>query len=166
MPEDMKLLALRHNLEPGVRRRVAILFVASADYQTSWNALTDRYDNRQAIMDAHIQELLALQPFSSGGLKSLVNMAALVKEAVTSVNQEQGQSYFNIVSQLRCSCVVPSELQREWGRFAYPLRPRVPGLTDFDKWIEDIIEAEEFMGACMMAWRLSYRSVNAFHDVW
>jgi hypothetical protein len=45
MPEDMKLLALRENLEPDVRRRVANLFVASSDYQTSWKALTDPYGN-------------------------------------------------------------------------------------------------------------------------
>ncbi|EFX62095.1 hypothetical protein DAPPUDRAFT_271033, partial [Daphnia pulex] len=89
MPEDMKLLALRDNLEPDVRRRVAILFVASANYQTSWKALTERYGNLQAIMHAHVQELLSLQPFSSGDLKSLVNMAALVKDAVTSVNPEE-----------------------------------------------------------------------------
>ncbi|EFX68830.1 hypothetical protein DAPPUDRAFT_259482 [Daphnia pulex] len=74
MPEDMKLLAFRDNLEPDVRRRVANLFVVSASYQTLWKALTERYGNLQAIMHAHVQELIALQPFSSGDIKSLVNM--------------------------------------------------------------------------------------------
>ena len=111
MPEDMKLLALRDNLEPDVRRRVANLFVASANYQASWKELTERYGNRQAIMHAHVQELLAIQPFSSGDLKSLVNMAALVKDAVTTVNPEEDQSYSNIVSQLIRA--LPNELQRE-----------------------------------------------------
>ena len=77
MPEDTKLLALRENLEPDVRMRVANLFVASANYQISWKELTKRYVNGQAVMHAHVQELLAIQPFSSGDLKSLVNMAAL-----------------------------------------------------------------------------------------
>ena len=111
MPEDMKLLALRDNLEPDVRRRVANLFVASANYQASWKEYTERYGNRQAIMHAHVQELLAIQPFSSGDLKSLVNMAALVKDAVTTVNPEEGKSYSNIVSQLIRA--LPNELQRE-----------------------------------------------------
>lgn len=43
--------------------------------------------------------------------------------------------------------VLPNELQREWGRFAYPLRPKIPGLADFDRWIEGIVGVEEFMGA-------------------
>ena len=111
MPEDMKLLALRDNLEPDVRRRVANFFVASANYQAFWKELTERYGNRQAIMHAHVQELLAIQPFSSGDLKSLVNMAALVKDAVTTVNPEEGKSYSNIVSQLIRA--LPNELQRE-----------------------------------------------------
>ena len=68
-----------------------------------------------------------------------------MKDAVTTVNPEEGQSYSNIVSQLIRA--LPNELQREWGRFAYPLRPRVPGLADFDKWIEGIVGAKEFMGA-------------------
>ncbi|EFX71045.1 hypothetical protein DAPPUDRAFT_256289 [Daphnia pulex] len=39
----MKLLALRENLKLDVQRRVENLFVALADYQTSWKALTDPY---------------------------------------------------------------------------------------------------------------------------
>ncbi len=61
------------------------------------------------------------------------------------MNPEEGQSYSNIVSQLIRA--LPGELQREWGRFAYPLRPRLSGLANFDKWIEGIVGAEEFLSA-------------------
>ena len=145
MPDAMKLLALRENLEPDVRRRVAHLFVSTADYKSTCKALKERYGNRQIIMHAHVHQLLALQPFKAGDLKALVNMAALVKDAATNVPSEEGQSYSNIVTQLAKS--LPSELYREWGRHAYSLLPKVPGLSEFDKWIEGVVGAEEFMGA-------------------
>ncbi|XP_045028167.1 uncharacterized protein LOC116935589 [Daphnia magna] len=144
MPDLMKMIALRDNLDPEVRRRVSNLFSTSAVYNETWETLNNRFGNVQVIIHAHIQELLALQPFKSGDLRALINMAALVKDAVTSVDQQGATSYSNIVSQL--VRVLPNELQREWGRFAYPLRPKIPGLADFDRWIEGIVGAEEFMG--------------------
>ena len=149
MPDLMKMIALRDNLEPDVRRRVSNLFRTSAVYNETWETLNHRFGNVQGIIHAHIQELLALQPFKSGDLRALINMAALVKDAVTSVDQQGATSYSNIVSQL--VRVLPNELQREWGRFAYPLRPKIPGLADFDRWIEGIVGAEEFMGASTSA---------------
>jgi hypothetical protein len=145
MPDLMKMIALRDNLDPDVRRRVSNLFSTSAVYNETWEILNNRFGNVQGIIHAHIQELLALQPFKSGDLRALINMAALVKDAVTSVDQQNATSYSNIVIQL--VRVLPNELQREWGRFAYPLRPKIPGLVDFDRWIEGIVGAEEFMGA-------------------
>ena len=145
MPEAMKLLALRENLEPEVRRRVAHLFVSTADYKSTCEALKERYGNRQIIIPAHIQQLLALQPFKAGDLKALVNMAALVKDAATNMHLEESKLYSHVVTQLAKS--LPSELYREWGRHAYSLLPGIPGLAEFDKWIEGVVGAEELMGA-------------------
>nr|CAH0098621.1 unnamed protein product [Daphnia galeata] len=145
MPEAMKLLALRENLEPEVRRRLAHLFVATADYKSTCEALKERYGNRQIIIHAHVQKLLSLQPFKAGDLKALVNMAALVKDAATNTHLEESQVYSHVVTQL--AKLLPNELYREWGRHAYSLLPRIPGLVEFDKWIEGVVGAEELMGA-------------------
>jgi hypothetical protein len=85
-------------------------------------------------MHATVQKLLVLQPFSSGNLNSLFKMAALVKDDATNVSREEGQSYSSIVNQLIRA--LPSELKRDWESL---LRPRVPGLADFDQWIEGIV---------------------------
>ena len=60
MPEAMKLLALHENLEPEVRRRSAHLFVETADYKSTCEALKERYGNRQIISHAHVQQLPSL----------------------------------------------------------------------------------------------------------
>jgi hypothetical protein len=136
MPEAMKLLALRENLEPEVRRRVAHLFVATADYKSTCTALKKRYGNRQIIIHAHVQQLLALQPFKAGDLKALVNMAALVQDAATNMHLEEIQLYSHVVTQLAKS--LPSELYRECGRLVYSLLTRVPGLAEFNQWIDPL----------------------------
>ena len=43
--------------------------------------------------------------------------------------------------------MLPNELYREWGRHAYSLLTRMPGLAEFDKWIEGVVGAEELMWA-------------------
>jgi hypothetical protein len=132
----MKLLALRENLEPGVRRRVAHSFVSTADYKSTCEALKERYGNRQIIIHAHVQQLLALQPFKAGDLKALVNMAALVQDAATNMHLEEIQLYSHVVTQLAKS--LPSELYRECGRLVYSLLTRVPGLAEFNQWIDPL----------------------------
>ena len=63
-------------------------------------------------------------------------MAALVKDAANNMHTEEGQ-LSHVVTQLAKS--LPSEFYREWGRHAYSLLPSIPGLAEFGKWIEGVV---------------------------
>ncbi|KAI9565104.1 hypothetical protein GHT06_008872 [Daphnia sinensis] len=53
-------------------------------------------------------------------------------------------TYSTIVTTLASK--LPADLQREWGRYAYNLQPRIASLADFDKWIDATVGAEELRG--------------------
>lgn len=54
MPDFTKMIALRYNLDPEVKRRVTHLFGASSVYQETWVALHYRFGNQLVIIHAHI----------------------------------------------------------------------------------------------------------------
>nr|CAH0113061.1 unnamed protein product [Daphnia galeata] len=142
-----KLLSLRDNLNQDFRRRVAHLLVPPSTYELALQELEKKYGSPEVIMQAHVQHLAAMQPVKSGDFQALFEMAAMVRDAVTSTlsfRSQQELTHSTVVLQLATK--LPLDLQREWGRVAYSLRPKIATLADFDKWIDGVIGAEESRG--------------------
>ncbi|KZS02082.1 Uncharacterized protein APZ42_001020, partial [Daphnia magna] len=143
-----KLLSLRDNLNPDIQRSEAHLFFLSLTYDLALVELERRYGSAEVVMQAHVQHLAAMQPFKSGDYQALFEMATMVRDVVTSaqsLNFQQEITHSTVVLQLATK--MPLDLQREWGRTAYSLRPKTASLADFDKWIDGVIGAEESRGA-------------------
>ena len=130
-----------------IRRRVAHLFVPPSTYELALQELEKKYGSPEVIKQAHVQHLAAMQPVKSGDFQALFEMAAMVRDAVTSTlsfRSQQEITHSTVVLQLATK--LPLDLQREWGRVAYSLRPKIATLADFDKWIDGVVGAEESRG--------------------
>ncbi|KAI9550897.1 hypothetical protein GHT06_004515 [Daphnia sinensis] len=157
MVEDLKRQLAREqedikrkmDFEENIRRRVAHLFVPPSTYDLALVELERRYGSAEVVMQANVQHLAAMQPIKSGDCQAhLFEMAAMVRDAVTSaqsLNFQQEITHSTVVLQLATK--LPLDLQREWGRTAYSLRPKTATLADFDKWIDEVIGAEKSRGA-------------------
>lgn len=89
-----------------------------------------------------------MQLIKSGDYQALFEMAAMVRDAVTSaqsLNFQQNITHSTVVLHLVTKLLL--DLQLEWGRTAYSLRPKTTTLADFDKWIDGVIWEEESRGA-------------------
>ena len=142
-----KLLSLQDNMNQDIRRRVAHLFVPPSTYELALQELEKKYGSPEVIKQAHVQHLAAMQPVKSGDFQALFEMAAMVRDAVTSTlsfRSQQEITHSTVVLQLATK--LPLDLQREWGRVAYSLRPKIATLADFDKWIDGVVGAEESRG--------------------
>ncbi|XP_046651040.1 uncharacterized protein LOC124342113 [Daphnia pulicaria] len=148
LPDLYKVLALRENLTEDTQKRMANLFNGSYTYAQAWSELKDKYGVPALIIQAHIQHLQMVQSFRNGDFKSLADLASLVRDAVSSVAGDPSMNEFThstVVNQLATK--LPFNLQQDWGRYAYNLRPKVSSLADFDRWIDAIVGAEELRGA-------------------
>ena len=97
-------------------------------------------------MQAHNSHLLAALPVKQGDFNALFTIAADVREAVSSVNDEHllAFSYSTVISSIVSK--LPSQLQLDWGKLAYALRPSLPTMRDLDKWLDVAVGAEENRG--------------------
>ncbi|XP_045023331.1 uncharacterized protein LOC123467496 [Daphnia magna] len=148
LPDLYKVLALRENLTEDIQKRMAHLFNGSYNYSQAWNELKNKYGVSALIIQAHIHHLQMVQPFRNGDFKSLAELASLVRDAVSSVAGDPSMIEFThsiVVNQLATK--LPFNLQQDWGRYAYNLRPKISSLADFDCWLDAIVGAEELRGA-------------------
>ena len=143
MPESLKLLALQDSLKDEIQKRVAHIFTSSHSFQSAWAVLENKYGSPGLIIQAHNQYLQQLPSFKHNDFNGLFNMAVAVRDAVSSVNQENIVMFTSVVTSL-CT-KLPIHLQSDWGELAYGLS-RFPTLQDFDKWIDTVVGTEELCG--------------------
>jgi hypothetical protein len=146
IPDSYKLLGLQDNITEDIRKRMGHIFNGSYAFESAWNELEVKYGNPGLIMQAHNQHLLQVQPFKTGDFNSLFTLAADVRDAVSSVSVEHSKefTFSTVISSLASK--LPIQLQIDWGKYAYSLRPNLPSLRDFDKWIDIAVGAEEYRG--------------------
>ncbi|KAI9553676.1 hypothetical protein GHT06_021603 [Daphnia sinensis] len=133
LPDLYKVLALRENLTEDIQKRMAHLFNGSYNYSQAWNELENKYGVSALIIQAHIHHLQMVQPFKNGDFKSLADLPSIVRDAVSSVAGDPSMIEFThstVVNQLVTK--LSFNLQQDWGRYAYNLRPKISSLADFD----------------------------------
>ncbi|XP_032798650.2 LOW QUALITY PROTEIN: uncharacterized protein LOC116935462 [Daphnia magna] len=148
MPESLKLLALQDNLKDEIQKRVAHIFTSTHSFQSAWAVLESKYGSPGLIIQAHNQHLQQLPPFKHSDFNGLFNMAVAVRDAVSSVNQDDIVMFTSVVTSLCAK--LPIHLQSDWGKLAYGLN-RLPTHQDFDQWIDTVVGAEELRGIKLSA---------------
>lgn len=146
IPDSYKLLGLQDNITEDIRKRMGHIFNGSYAFESAWNELEVKYGNPGLIMQAHNQHLLQVQPFKTGDFNSLFTLAADVRDAVSSVSAEHSKEFTFSTVITSLASKLPIQLQIDWGKYAYSLRPNLPSLRDFDKWIDIAVGAEEYRG--------------------
>ena len=146
IPDSYKLLGLQDNITEDIRKRTGHIFNGSYAFESAWNELEIKYGNPGLIMQAHNQHLLQVQPFKTGDFNSLFTLAADVRDAVSSVSVEHSKEFTFSTVITSLASKLPIQLQIDWGKYAYSLRPNLPSLRDFDKWIDIAVGAEEYRG--------------------
>ncbi|KZS09234.1 Uncharacterized protein APZ42_026600 [Daphnia magna] len=147
MSDSYKLMSLRDSLTDDIRKRMAHIFTGRNSYTQAWYEIQSKYGIPGNIIQAHVRCLTQVPALQPGDLKSLFDLTVKARDAVTSVHGEQSMgefTYSTIVTTLASK--LPGDLQRECGRYAYNLQPRIPSLADFDKWINATVGAEELCG--------------------
>ncbi len=84
-----------------------------------------------------------LPSFRNGDFNALFNFAAVLRDAVSSVDESQVMMFNTVADILHTK--LPINLQTDWGKYAYGLY-RMATLKDFDKWIDRVLSAEELRG--------------------
>ena len=146
IPDSYKLLGLQDNITEDIRKRMGHIFNGSYAFESAWNELEIKYGNPGLIMQAHNQHLLQVPPFKTGDFNSLFTLAADVRDAVSSVSVEHSKEFTFSTVITSLASKLPIQLQIDWGKYAYSLRPNLPSLRDFDKWIDIAVGAEEYRG--------------------
>ncbi|XP_045032596.1 uncharacterized protein LOC123474449 [Daphnia magna] len=136
IPDSYKLLGLQDNITEDIRKRMGHIFNGSYAFESAWIELEVKYGNLCLIMQAHNQHLLQVQPFKTGDFNSLFTLAADVRDAVSSVSVEHSKEFTFSTVITSLASKLPIQLQIDWGKYAYSLRPNLPSLRDFDKWID------------------------------
>nr|CAH0099268.1 unnamed protein product [Daphnia galeata] len=127
IPDSYKLLGLQDNITDDIRKRMGHIFNGSYAFESAWNELEVKYGNPGLIMQAHNQHLLQVQPF---------------KTAFPSNTQRIYVFNRHHLARLKASNPASNRL----GENAYSLRPNLPSLRHFDKWIDIAVGAEEYRG--------------------
>ncbi|KAI9555908.1 hypothetical protein GHT06_018433 [Daphnia sinensis] len=143
MPESLKLLGLQESLKEDIQRRVAHIFTGAYTFQSAWAELEKKYGSPHLIIQAHDQHMQQLPSFRTGVFNALFNLAAAVRDAVSSVDESHVMMFNTIANLLHTK--LPINLQTDWGKYAYGL-DRMATLKDFDKWIDRVLSAEELRG--------------------
>ncbi len=144
MPDSLKLLSLEDLLVDEIRKRVAHLFTGTgSSFTNAYTELKTKYGSPGLVMQAHNTHLLQALPIKVGDFNALFTLAADVRDAVSSVSADHmlAFTYSTVVSSLASK--LPTQLQIDWGKFAYALQPALPTLQDFDRWIDIAVGAEE-----------------------
>ena len=146
MPDSHKLISLAAILIEEIRKRMAHIFANGSTYAQAFAELKSKYGSPGLIMQAHNSHLLAALPVKQGDFNALFTIAADVREVVSSVNDEHllAFSYSTVISSIVSK--LPSQLQLDWGKLAYALRPSLPTMRDLDKWLDVAVGAEENRG--------------------
>ncbi|XP_046640231.1 uncharacterized protein LOC124321850 [Daphnia pulicaria] len=143
MPESLKLLGLQESLKEDIQRRVAHIFTGAYTFQSAWAELEKKYGSQHLIIQAHDQHMQQLPSFRNGDFNALFNLAAAVRDAVSSVDESHVMMFNTVANLLHTK--LPINLQTDWGKYAYGL-DRMATLKDFDKWIDRVLSAEELRG--------------------
>lgn len=117
--------------------------ITSDNFQVAWNLLTNRYDNRRAIVTAHINAIFSLEPLKKESAAGLLHIYNTVQKHLSALkNLNRPTTEYNDILINRLINLFDPKTQRDW-EMSLASSTECPTYSDLEKFLLERIRVLE-----------------------
>lgn len=146
-----KLWRLRSALADGdAHNIISNLEVKYDNFNVAWDLLTSEYENKVALVNAHLIALFLLEPIKKESPEQLRSLRLLIRKHLGALIQlgRNTDGYSDIMIN-RIGALLDPQTKRDWG-LSLSSKPEFPTYAEFDQFLLDRVQVLESINTAVI----------------